>query len=138
MTSRFKKMCEIYKIFAESYKCDFSNEAMEEMFLFESRGIGNIDITGSNTIGKLSNGFAVGKKWLNVQVKAWLKDCEQFIDGEEQPHYRGWANVLRELYDDPRFPHWWLDEVFSKFIKNKKELYKKNNMPFDESYRKGI
>ena len=123
MTKRFIKMCKIYKIFAEPWDCDFSQQAMEEMFLFESKGIGDINITGFNATGKKPNGYAVGKKWLNVQVKAWLRDCKLFIDGVEQEHYQGWGNVLKEIYADKKFPHWWLDEVFSKFIKEKKEFY---------------
>jgi len=56
-------MCKIYKIFAEPWDCDFSQQAMEEMFLFESKGIGDINITGFNATGKKPNGYAVGKKW---------------------------------------------------------------------------
>lgn len=132
MTQRFKRMCQIYKIFAEPWECDLSKEAMQEMFEFESKGIGNIDISGFNTTGEKPNGYAVGKKWLNVQVKAWLKDCELFIDGVEQEHYRGWLNVLKEIYADPKFPHWWLDEVFSNFIAHKKLLY---GDKFDGNYK---
>ena len=152
MTEKFKKMCEIYKIFGtekmwnmENGKKiyyihgnthDFSEEAMKQLYEFETFGKGNLKEQVFN-IGKKINGFAVGKKWLNVQVKSWLKDCELFIDGKEQENYRGWFNVLKELYADKTFPHWWLNEVFSKFIKEKKEFYAKNNMFFDDCYKKG-
>ncbi len=105
VTDRFKKMCEVYKIFAKDWDCDLSDEAMQEMFEYESLGVGNISIAGFNVTNKLPNGFAVGKKWLNVQVSYWLEDCKT----------RGWFNVLDELYSD-RFPNWWLDEIFKDYL----------------------
>lgn len=48
------------------------------------------------------NGFAVGKKWMNVSITMWKEDIAQHLLLE------------KELYDDPKFPHWWLDTVFNK------------------------
>lgn len=118
-------MCEIYKIFSKGWDCDLSKDAMKEMFLFESRGIGIIDISGFNTIGKKPNGYAVGKKWLNVTVAMWFDDMKK----------HGWYPTLQRLYNDDTFPHWWLDQVFNDFIKNKEEFYKEHGIEFDASYR---
>lgn len=157
-------MCEVYKIFASDWECDFSNQAMQDMFLFESKGVGNIDITGFNTTGKKSNGYAVGKKWLNVSVAAWIKDISIFLPvatnyyiyNDEDPIeqqdkipvtsvkyienkcYRGWFNVLSELYSNNKFPHWWLDEVFFEFIKNKKEEYENLGLIMDMSFKNTV
>lgn len=136
MTKKFRDMCKIYRIFAEQYSyCDFSENAIKELYEFETFGKGNIKISGFNASDKNCNGYAVGKKWLNVQVKAWLRDCELFIDGEENKSYRGWYNILRELYSDNRFPNWWLDEIFKKFINNKKSQYSEFGMLMDMSYK---
>lgn len=70
MTNKFLKMCELYRIFAADWDCDFSEKAKEDMFVFESTGKGNID-SGIFSYGNKPNGFAVGKKWLNVTVSMW-------------------------------------------------------------------
>lgn len=87
-------MCEVCKIFAQDWKhcLDFSDESLVEMFNHESHGL-PISPT---------NGFFQGKKWLNVQVTMWKEDIEKGL-------FR-----VSELYDDPKFPHWWLDSVFKK------------------------
>ncbi len=113
MTNRYRKMCEIYKIFSREWNCDFSELALQEMYDFESKGIGDISISGFNVTGKRPNGFAVGKKWLNVQVSAWKKD----FDNNECLGIM----VKRELYSDRRYPKWWLDKIFDNnvdFVKN--------------------
>lgn len=84
-------MSEVYEVFANDWKdcCDFSDEALIELYNYESYG------------GRVSprNGYHVGKKWLNVTVAMWKEDIR---DG----------NLFKkELYDDPKFPHWWLDSV---------------------------
>ena len=85
-------MSEVYKMFANDWKdcLDFSDESLVELYNYESYG---------GTISP-KNGFAVGKKWLNLNVSMWKKDITQgFL-------------LKRELYEDPKFPHWWLDGVF--------------------------
>lgn len=44
---------------------DFSEKAALEMYLFESSGIGNVSIDIFNS--KI-NGYAVGKKWYDVEI----------------------------------------------------------------------
>lgn len=88
-------MAEVYKLFARDWKdcLDFSDEMMVELYNQESYG------------GFVSskNGYAVGKKWLNVMVTMWKEDIQQ-----------GYL-FLWELYEDTAFPHWWLDMVFKDY-----------------------
>lgn len=85
-------MCEIYKIFSSDWAhiLDYSEESILELFISESYG------------GKTSpkNGFAIGKKYLSVTVDMWRQDL---LDG---------ILFKYELYEDGRFPHWWLDSIF--------------------------
>jgi hypothetical protein len=69
---------------------DFSDQALIELFNHESYG----------TPLSPNNGYALGKKWLNVHVAMWKEDIR---DG---------FLFKKELYDDPKFPHWWLDSIF--------------------------
>lgn len=68
---------------------DFSDEALISMYNFESYG----------TELSPKNGFAVGKKYLNLQVNAWK---EMLREG---------TLAKFELYEDPSYPHWWLDDI---------------------------
>lgn len=159
MTNKFIKMCEIYKIFAKDWDCDFSDEAKKEMYIFESTGKGDIDITGFNAIDKKPNGYAVGKKWLNVTVSSWMEIIEPFLKVNihqkvitsesvgyitwknvmvDNDKFKGWYDLLNELYNDNTFPHWWLDEVFKDFINDKEELYKSIDFSFKDQYPKAI
>lgn len=104
MTKKFREMCKIYEIFASDWDCDFSDEAMQEMYEFESFGRGTLSISGFNTSEKRPNGFAVGKKWLNVQVTAWL------VEKNQDSNF--WRIIQPELYADKRYPHWWLNRIF--------------------------
>lgn len=87
-------MCEVYEIFSNDWRdcLDFSDEMKVELFNTESYG------------GRCSqkNGYYHGKKWLNVTVSMWKEDIA--------------AGMLRvyELYEDDKFPTWWLDSVFKQ------------------------
>ena len=85
-------MSELYFLFAQDWKdcLDFSDESLLELYNYESYGTGT---------PKPNNGFAHGKKWLNVNVAMWKEDIS-----------KGYLRK-QELYDDPKFPHWWLDQV---------------------------
>lgn len=72
-----------------SSKLDFSEEAEVSLFNHESYG----------TVLSPNNGFAVGKRYLNLNVTMWREDIR-----------RGWL-FKHELYEDPELPHWWLDSV---------------------------
>jgi hypothetical protein len=87
-------MSEVYKMFANDWKQfhDFSDDMLVELYNSESYG------------GPVSreNGYALGKKWLSVNVKMWKEDMALG------------TLFLKELYEDDKFPHWWLDSVFKK------------------------
>jgi len=85
-------MTEVYRIFSNDWSLvlDFSNESLVELYNSETYG-GTVSQT---------NGFYHGKKWLNVNVQMWKDDIK-----------RGNLFVW-ELYEDPKFPHWWLDKLF--------------------------
>ena len=91
MSPKFKKMCDIYLIFAHDWKdcCDFSPNAQEELFQHE-------------TYGKqisLNNGYYVGKKYLNLSVTMWREDINQGLLSK------------KELHQDGKYPSWWLNKV---------------------------
>lgn len=86
-------MSELYRLFADDWKhvLDFSDDALLSLYNHESYGTSLSD----------RNGFAVGKKYLNLQVTAWI-EC-----------LREGTLAKFELYQDPLFSnhHWWLDSV---------------------------
>lgn len=85
-------MCDLYQQFS-SEEFDFSEEMMVELFCNETYG----DPVSS------TNGFYVGKKWLNVTVAMWKEDIES-------------GDLLKiELMEDGRLPRWWLDRVIKNF-----------------------
>lgn len=91
-------MSELYRIFATGFgdHLDFSDEALLSLYNHESYG----------TPLSQNNGFAVGKKYLNVQVTMWREDLRVGI-------------ISRlDLYDDDRFPHDWLDSVLKDLWKD--------------------
>lgn len=91
VSKKFKRMAEVYRIFSKDWEhmLDYSDDAMIEMYNSESYG----------TPVSRTNGFYVGKQWLNVNVQMWKEDIS-----------KGYLQKC-ELYDDPKFPHWWLDNV---------------------------
>lgn len=83
-------MAVLYKHFAREFgDLDFSDEAQVELFNAESYG----------TKVSKQNGFSVGKTYLNVQVTMWREDIDN-------------GTLFKcELYNDPNYPHWWLDSI---------------------------
>lgn len=87
----FKKMVPVYEYFGkESDGLDWSDKSLNELYLFESNGSGEV---------KPDNGYYYGKKMLNVTVAMWKEDLDTIL-------------CLSELYNDPELPNWWLDKVF--------------------------
>ena len=94
MTEQWRKKAEVYKIFAE--KGDFSEQAAQEMYDYETFGKGTL----KNTIfGVPTNGYFIGKKFMNITLAMWQEDIE---DG---------LLAKFELYEDGKYPHSWLNEV---------------------------
>jgi hypothetical protein len=87
MTPKWRQMADIYKRFAVDYpRADFSEEAAKEMFYYESTGAAR---------PKSSNGYMLGKKWMDVTVKMWREDIRDGL-------------LLRRELD---YPEWFLDRV---------------------------
>ena len=93
-SNKYNKKCELYKRFGndELNNLDFSEKAKEDMYLYESRGIGKLKI---GLFSKHINGFFYGKRMLDITVAMWLQDPYLFIG---------------ELYNE--YPHKWLDSIF--------------------------
>jgi len=85
-------MCEVYKYFSRGWYdiADYSDESMLELYLSESYG--DVDC-------KPTNGYFIGKRWLNVTVAMWKEDIE-----------KGYL-TKHELYSDDDLPDWWLDKI---------------------------
>jgi hypothetical protein len=95
VSKKFKRMAELYKFFAKDWSnvLDFSDDALLQLYNHESYGS---EISPEN-------GFAHGKKWLNLNVAMWMEDIPKGL------------LFLDELYEDPNYPHWWLDSVFKNY-----------------------
>ena len=92
-SEKWLKMAKIYKRFVEvdfSF-ADFSEQAATDMFLHESAGV---PFPPSST----ENGFALGKKWMDVTISMWKEDMQK--------------GLLRaqELLDDG-YPQWFLERI---------------------------
>jgi len=87
-------MVEVYRLFTTDWEhlLDFSEQSLLEMFHSETHG---------DPVSP-TNGFYVGKKYLNVTVKMWKEDMKKGL------------LFKQELYDDPKYPHWWLNNIFGE------------------------
>jgi hypothetical protein len=47
-----------------------------------------------------NNGYLLGKRWCSVNIAMWKEDIE-----------KGYL-FKKELYEDGKYPHWWLDSIF--------------------------
>lgn len=73
-----------------------------------------------------TNGYYIGKQWMGVTVSMWKEDVDK-----GQFH-------LWELYEDPRYPHWWLDTIFPGLVESRKKKPKVEDFyVWLDSYRKG-
>lgn len=90
----FKRMAGVYRYFARHWPLlDFSDTALVALYENETFGRGKV---------APDNGFAVGKKWMDVTLAQWREDM--------------WRTLWPwELYADAAFPHWWLDRVLPEF-----------------------
>jgi hypothetical protein len=93
ISNKYLKMSKIYSIFSSEWKddLDFSEKSLKEMYDYESRGV-----PVENT---KDNGFYVGKQYMDVHITMWRKDLREGLI------------TRKELYEDGRFPKWWLNKV---------------------------
>ncbi len=95
---KFQKMIPLYEMFAKEFasnNIDFSDKAKEDMYRYETYGEGFVDER---------NGYFLGKKILNLQVTSWKEDM------------RNGLLYFFELYEDKKYPHWWLNSVLKGSI----------------------
>lgn len=87
VSDTFREMAEFYAKFAVGCEMDFSEQALVEAFEAETFGIKH-DLR--------NNGFAFGKKSMNITIAAWREDIQ---DGLMCKH-----DILRD-YDEESFAH---------------------------------
>ena len=85
-------MCELYKIFSKDWEdiCDYSEDCMRELNVYESTGKGGC---------RWNNGYYIGKKYMNVTMGMWKEDIELGL------------LFKQELYEGDKYPRWWLDGI---------------------------
>ena len=89
ISKKWREMAEIYKKFLEDdWIVDLSEESAQEMYLHESLG---------GTLPPMTNGYYVGKKWMDVFIIQYKKDIKEGL------------LFAVELRED--FPDWWLIKV---------------------------
>lgn len=88
ISARFNRMADIYRRFAPSG--DFSLSALQAQYTYESNGGAKPDD---------SNGYALGKKWMDVQVEMWRTDIK--------------AGLLFRHELEADYPAWFLDKVLA-------------------------
>ena len=83
-------MIALYEYFGkECGDLDWSDDALYDLYTFESTGKGSI---------KPNNGYAYGKRTIDITIAMWKEDLNKTL----------W---LHELYEDPNLPDWWLDKI---------------------------
>lgn len=65
------------------------------MYLYETKGEGNLQ---QNLFGA-QNGYAVGKKWMNVQIEMWKTDIR--------------SGILFRYELEEHYPKWFLDKFIN-------------------------
>jgi hypothetical protein len=108
-TTKFKKMATMYLRFSKDWPlADTSDAALNEMFFHESLGT---PLTYSRGV---LNAYALGKKWMDVNVAMWKEDIAQstLFVFELQKEYPDWflsrVGVL-DLQPNPIASRWLLD-----------------------------
>lgn len=109
ISQRYRKQAGIYKQFAQGYDVDFSERALEEMFNYESKGIGKIGI--GVFVDKTINGYFLGKQRMDLQIAMWKESLPDRVT-KKFPYPTLW---LWELYEEGQYPHWWLDKIFRSY-----------------------
>lgn len=88
---KWRRIAEIYRRFAVDYPAaDFGEDAALAMYLHES--------TGAPLPDPKTNGYALGKKWMDVTVAGWKAEIPQL------------GLLVSELQADG-YPDWFLERV---------------------------
>ena len=107
ISARWRRMADLYRRFAVDYKqADFSESAALAMYLHESTGAAAPDLK--------TNGYAIGKKWLDVTVAGWREEIPALGLLVSELQADGWpdwflARVgVLHLKPTPAACAWWL------------------------------
>lgn len=99
-TSKFNRMAQAYRYFGREFtNLDWSDKAKQELFDYESRGIGSFNRDSEN-------GFYQGKRLMDITVAMWLEDLNAGLCGEPQTLF-AW-----ELYI--QYPKWLIDMIIPR------------------------
>ena len=100
-SKKFLKMAKMYERFAvDSPQADFSDEALEEMYHWESEGI---EMTLPD------NGYALGKKWMDVALTMWREDIQK--------------GLLLKIELEEDYPLWFLKQTGIWYLKQGNFIY---------------
>jgi hypothetical protein len=88
-TKKWKRMAEIYQIFAHDKHLEFTEQRLEDCFSYET--------FGKEIPDPLHNGYLQGKRNMDITVEMWINDIRS-------GHLTKW-----ELYQE--FPKWFIDKV---------------------------
>ena len=104
-STRWEQQAVLYHHFAQDERADtldFSEEAAEAMYRFETFGDGP-NPYGLWHEGKM-NGYAVGKRWLNWHLSEWKEAVAIGL------------LTKNELANDLTIPHPWIDEHMETWV----------------------
>ena len=91
VSKKYKRMADMYRYFSRDFQnLDYSAEALEEMYHYESMGGPSPDDR---------NGYLIGKRYMDVNIAMWKEDIEKGL------------LFKSELYADPAYPEWFLDKI---------------------------
>lgn len=95
ISKKYKKMIEVYNAFRldNCDHLDYSDEALLQMYEFESRGV-KTDLS--------KNGFFWCKHNLDLSVTSWKEDLQTGLI------------TKKELLNDEKFPRWWMEKIIEK------------------------
>lgn len=96
ISNKYKRMARIYKRFTIGFNCDLSDKALLSMYLYESKGVGNLGSTIFQDVAV--NGYALGKKWMDVTITSWKEDIKQGL-------------LLKEELIKDNYPEWFLTKI---------------------------
>lgn len=107
MNQKYKNKLKLYRKYIESgfgyINLDFSDRSAEECFLYESKGIGNLNIHDMHNRylvdGTFLNGYYVGKRWLDWQISEWKHMTNQVWKDEIRQYVKEEYPELLKLID---------------------------------------
>lgn len=123
ISKKWRVKAENYKWFARGYPtADFSEDAAEKMYIFESTGCGYVN--HYDVYDGMVNGYALGKHLQDIQIAMWVEDLkrpfmltkyELLTDPELQPIRKLLNDVFGDVDDEIPSTKGYCDSLY-KFI----------------------